>query len=81
MKVPSRKYIDNMSEEDRRRYAGHWIVVVNDMVVHHSRTEKNISKVVAVYDRCGSSPVVQYIPKAGVWLGTQVHGSRNAPAS
>lgn len=63
MKVPSMKYIDNMSQDDRKKYAGRWIVVVDDRVVHHARSAEDVRKTAARHDDRGDMPVVQYIPE------------------
>ncbi len=57
------KYIDNMSSDDRKKYAGHWIVVIDDKVVHHAKRGKDIREMVAMHDDRGDMPVVQYIPE------------------
>lgn len=62
MRMPSMKYIDNMSQSDRKKYAGRWIVVVDDRVVHHARRAEDVRQTVAMHDNRGDMPVVQYIP-------------------
>ncbi len=61
VKFPSMKYLDNMSAADRKKYAGYWIVVLDDKVVHHSKNMDSVRKIVAMYDSRGDTPVVQYI--------------------
>lgn len=63
MRVPSMKYVDSMPKEDRKMYAGHWIVVVNDKVVCHSKKEADTHEIVDMHDENGDMPVVQYIPE------------------
>jgi len=51
-----------MSQSDRKKYAGRWIVVVYDRVVHHARRAEDVRQTVAMHDNRGDMPVVQYIP-------------------
>ena len=61
MNFPSMKYLDNMPAEDRKKYAGHWIVVVDDKVVFHSKKEEDTHDIVDIHDDRGDMPVVQHI--------------------
>lgn len=57
------RYVDSMSRADRKKYAGCWIVVVDDRVVHHARRAEDVRETVAMHDDRGDLPVVQYIPE------------------
>lgn len=62
IKIPSMRYIDNMPKEDVEKYAGHWIVVVDDKVVYKAKSVKDLYGPVDGYDENGDMPVIKYIP-------------------
>ena len=61
MKTASTEYIDNMPAEDRKKYAGHWIVIVDDTVVCHAEKQRDTWDIIDKYDNAGDIPLVQYV--------------------
>ena len=65
---PDMTYADNMPRKDHEKYAGQWVVIVDNEIVWHNKSARYLRKQVEKYNKQNITPIIFRVSDGSDWL-------------